>query len=167
MDGGDLYVVDQLGNVTRLDLADGARRWTTDTKALTTHAHPIRVNDAILVWNERARSSPSTGTPARSGPGAGRPGSRSGWPPPTAWSWSLQRLVTDDAFQAFRRRSHRPARPGAAGDLSATVPGNPSIPLGISHARHPKVATGHVPAVQLGRKVNNPREGNSAWLSSP
>ena len=35
-----------------------------------------------------------------------------------------------------------PHRPGVAGELSATVPVDPSIPLGNSHARHPKVASG-------------------------
>jgi outer membrane protein assembly factor BamB len=52
VDGDDLYVVDQLGDVTRLELADGTRRWTTDTKALEVYVRPLRVGDAILVWNE-------------------------------------------------------------------------------------------------------------------
>lgn len=53
VDDDDLYVVDQIGNVARIDLTDGRRRWSTDTKALQTHVHPIRVKDAILLWNER------------------------------------------------------------------------------------------------------------------
>ena len=52
VDRDDLYVVDQLGTVTRLDVADGRRRWATGTDAVETHVHPIRVDDAILVWNE-------------------------------------------------------------------------------------------------------------------
>jgi outer membrane protein assembly factor BamB len=53
LDGDDLYVVDQVGNVARIRFSDGERRWSTDTKALVTHAHPIRVDGAVLVWNER------------------------------------------------------------------------------------------------------------------
>ncbi|MGZ4737356.1 MAG: outer membrane protein assembly factor BamB family protein [Acidimicrobiia bacterium] len=52
VDGDDLFVVDQLGHVTRLDLVSGARKWVTDTKALEVYARPIRVDGAILVWNE-------------------------------------------------------------------------------------------------------------------
>ena len=40
VDGDDLYVVDQLGDVTRLDLADGTRRWATE------HAGPGGVRPA-------------------------------------------------------------------------------------------------------------------------
>jgi hypothetical protein len=47
-----VVVVDQLGHVTRLGLARGSRRWTTDTRALEVHAHPVRVRDAVLVGNE-------------------------------------------------------------------------------------------------------------------
>jgi outer membrane protein assembly factor BamB len=52
VDGEELFTVDQIGGVTRLGMGDGVRRWATDTKALSTHAHPIRVDDAILVGNE-------------------------------------------------------------------------------------------------------------------
>ncbi len=52
VDGDDLYVVDQLGDITRLDLADGTRRWATSTRALEVYVRPLRVDDAIVVWNE-------------------------------------------------------------------------------------------------------------------
>jgi len=52
VDGDEIFVVDQVGTVTRLALGDGARRWATDTKALEVYVEPIRVDDAILLWNE-------------------------------------------------------------------------------------------------------------------
>ena len=52
VDGDDLYVVDQLGDVVRLDLVDGSRRWSTDTKALEVYVRPLRVGDSVLIWNE-------------------------------------------------------------------------------------------------------------------
>jgi outer membrane protein assembly factor BamB len=48
-DGGDLYAVDQLTNVTRLDLASGERRWSTDAGGVTVIARPVRSGSAILI----------------------------------------------------------------------------------------------------------------------
>ncbi len=113
-DGGDLYVLDQLGTMTRLALADGHRRWATRTDALETHVRPIRVDDAILFWNEmgevvtldrrrgaiRARR-PATGLPI-------------GLAVTPRFVVVAQRLVSRDAIQAFDvdslvapARSHR------------------------------------------------------------
>jgi PQQ-like domain len=50
-DGSDLYVLDQLSNVTRLDLATGRRRWSTDTGSIAIQGSPARAGDAILVTN--------------------------------------------------------------------------------------------------------------------
>ena len=50
--GTDLFVVDQLGHLTRLDAASGARAWSTDTRALEVHARPLVVRDAVLVGSE-------------------------------------------------------------------------------------------------------------------
>jgi outer membrane protein assembly factor BamB len=50
--GTGLFVVDQLGHVTRLDAASGARVWSTNTRALDVHARPLAVRDAVLVGNE-------------------------------------------------------------------------------------------------------------------
>ncbi len=50
-DGRDLYVQDQLSNVTRLDLATGRRRWSTETGSISTQGTPARAGDAILVTN--------------------------------------------------------------------------------------------------------------------
>jgi outer membrane protein assembly factor BamB len=111
VDGDDLYVVDQLGDVVRLDLADGKRRWSTDTKALEVFVEPVRVDDAILIWNEagevvtldradgaiRARR-PAAGLPV----GLARAGSV---------VVVLQRLVDRNAMQAFAAdRLAAPAR---------------------------------------------------------
>lgn len=52
VDGRDVVVVDQLGTVARVRIADGATRWSTTTAGLTTYAQPLRVGDAILIWNE-------------------------------------------------------------------------------------------------------------------
>jgi len=101
VDGGDLYVVDQIGNVARIDVADGTRRWTTATKALTTHAHPIRVKDAVIVWNERSEVvtlDRDTGTIRARRLAAGLP---VGLAATDHLVVVLQRLVTDDALMAF------------------------------------------------------------------
>lgn len=50
-DGQALYVMDQLSHVTRLDLATGARRWSTDTGSIATDGSPRRAGRAILVTN--------------------------------------------------------------------------------------------------------------------
>ncbi len=101
LDGGDLFVVDQLGNVARLRFSDGRRRWSTDTQALQTHVHPIRVEDAIVVWNERGEVvtlDRETGAiRARRAP-AGLPVGLAG---ADGLVVVLQRLVRDDALQAF------------------------------------------------------------------
>ena len=111
MDGDDLYVVDQIGNVARIDLADGTRRWSTDTKALTTHAHPIRVNDAIIVWNERSEVvtlDRDTGAIRARRLPAGLP---VGLAATDHLVVVLQRLVRDDALLAFSAdRMAGPAR---------------------------------------------------------
>jgi outer membrane protein assembly factor BamB len=103
VDGGELFVVDQIGGATRLGLADGARRWESNTKALSIHAHPIRVDDAILVENGngevvtldretgevRARRRP-TGLPV-------------GLIATPRFVVVVQRLVRRDAIQAFAK----------------------------------------------------------------
>ncbi len=103
VDGRELVTVDQIGGVTRLGMADGVRRWETDTRALSTHAHPIRVDDAILVGNEngevvtldretgevRARRRP-TGLPV-------------GLIATSDLVVVVQRLVQRDAIQAFAK----------------------------------------------------------------
>jgi outer membrane protein assembly factor BamB len=103
VDGGELFVVDQVGGVTRLGLTAGERRWATDTRALSIHAHPIRVDDAILVENGngevvtldretgevRARRRP-TGLPV-------------GLIATPRFVVVVQRLVRRDAIQAFAK----------------------------------------------------------------
>lgn len=51
VDGNAVVVVDQLGNATRLDLADGQRRWSTDTGSVVVDGHPVRAGSAILFTN--------------------------------------------------------------------------------------------------------------------
>lgn len=51
VDGNALVVVDQIGNVTRLDLGTGARRWSTDTGSVVVDGHPVRAASAILFTN--------------------------------------------------------------------------------------------------------------------
>jgi outer membrane protein assembly factor BamB len=101
VDGGDLYVVDQIGNVARIDLADGTRRWSTDTEALTLYALPIRVRDAVIVWNERREVvtlDRATGKIRARRLAAGMP---VGLAVTEHLVVVLQRLVRDDALLAF------------------------------------------------------------------
>jgi outer membrane protein assembly factor BamB len=53
VDGAQIVTVDQRGTVVAVRTEDGRRRWATATDALTTYARPLRVRDAILLWNER------------------------------------------------------------------------------------------------------------------
>jgi outer membrane protein assembly factor BamB len=53
VDGDDIVTVDQEGTVAAVRSSDGARVWATATDALTTFARPIRVRDAVLVFNEQ------------------------------------------------------------------------------------------------------------------
>jgi outer membrane protein assembly factor BamB len=53
VDGDDIVTVDQEGTVAAVRSSDGARVWATATDALTTFARPIRVRDAVLIFNEQ------------------------------------------------------------------------------------------------------------------
>lgn len=101
VDGDDLYVVDQIGNVARIALTDGTRAWSTATLALVTHVHPIRVDDAVIVWNERSEVvtlDRATGAVRARRVPAGLP---VGLAATDHLVVVLQRLVRDDALQAF------------------------------------------------------------------
>jgi len=101
VDGADLYVVDRTGHVARIDLADGTRRWSTDTQALTLYAHPVRVRDTVLVWNERREVvtlDRATGAIRARRLAAGMP---VGLAVTEDLVVLLQRLVRDDALLAF------------------------------------------------------------------
>lgn len=52
VDGDDLYVLDQLGTITRLDLATGQRRWRTATGRPEIAARPVLAGGALLVPND-------------------------------------------------------------------------------------------------------------------
>jgi outer membrane protein assembly factor BamB len=52
VDGDRIVTVDQRGTVVAVRAEDGVREWATATDALTTYVRPIRVRDALLVWNE-------------------------------------------------------------------------------------------------------------------
>lgn len=53
VDGDGIVTVDQRGTVVAVRAGDGTREWATATDALTTYARPIRVRDAVLLWNEQ------------------------------------------------------------------------------------------------------------------
>jgi outer membrane protein assembly factor BamB len=53
VDGDDIVTVDQQGTVVAVRSSDGARQWAVATDALTTFARPIRVRDAVLIFNEQ------------------------------------------------------------------------------------------------------------------
>ena len=154
----------------RLALADGeATRWATAHQGAlgVRPADPGRRRHPDL-RTRTARSSPWTGSTgeirARRRP-AGLPvGLIAG---PVGRGRRPAARATSDAIQAFAARSAGRSGPERRMTSRLQFPGNPSIPLGNSHARHPKVASEARPEVRLGRKVNNPRKGNSAWPSSP
>jgi outer membrane protein assembly factor BamB len=52
VDGDAVVTVDRGGTVVAVRTDDGTREWATATGALTTYARPIRVRDAVLLWNE-------------------------------------------------------------------------------------------------------------------
>jgi outer membrane protein assembly factor BamB len=52
VDGDVLYVLDQLGTVSGLDLATGRRRWRTATGRPEIAARPVRTGTAVLVSND-------------------------------------------------------------------------------------------------------------------
>lgn len=101
VDGDELFVVDQVGDVSRLGLADGVRRWARRTRALSVYTEPIRVDDAILISNEAGEvvtlDRRSGRIRARRRP-AGLP---VGLAATSRWVIVVQRLVRHDAIQAF------------------------------------------------------------------
>jgi outer membrane protein assembly factor BamB len=111
VDGDDLYVSDQVGNVARIRLSDGKRHWSTATNALVTHIHPIRVGDAVIVWNETSEVTTldrETGAVRARRLPAGLP---VGLVAKGGLVLVLQRLVRDHALQAFSAAEvARPAR---------------------------------------------------------
>jgi outer membrane protein assembly factor BamB len=52
VDRDGIVTVDQRGTVVAVRADTGTRQWATATDALTTYARPIRVRDAVLLWNE-------------------------------------------------------------------------------------------------------------------
>jgi outer membrane protein assembly factor BamB len=52
VDGDDLYVLDQLGTVKRLDLTTGRQRWRTATGRPEIRARPVLAEGAVLVPND-------------------------------------------------------------------------------------------------------------------
>jgi hypothetical protein len=68
VDHGDLFMVDMVGHVLRIRMADGKRRWAMDTAAISNDAKPIRIGDAILFTNlqrEMIALVRATGAPRR------------------------------------------------------------------------------------------------------
>jgi outer membrane protein assembly factor BamB len=111
VDDGEVFVVDQLGGTTRLNLQTGEKRWATLTKALSVYTQPIRVDDAILISNENGEvitlDRESGEVRARRRP-AGLP---VGMIATGRSVVIVQRLVRRDAIQAFAaKRLTAPAR---------------------------------------------------------
>jgi outer membrane protein assembly factor BamB len=103
VDHGNLFMVDTVGHVMRIRMADGKRRWMLDTGALSIAAAPIRVDDAILFSNLQGEVI----TVGRdSGPfrGVTRPGgSPNALVATRRFVVVLQRQASRDTIQAFDR----------------------------------------------------------------
>lgn len=111
VDRGELFMVDTVGHVLRIRMADGKRRWMMDTKALSIDAKPIRVDDAILFTNlsgEIITLARATGGPRRLTQLAGAPTALIAT---RRFVVVLQRLRPTDTIEAFgRARLAAPAR---------------------------------------------------------
>ena len=191
VDGDRIVVVDGLGTVTALDRTTGRRRWSHDLPMPVFHGRPIAIGDALVLRTISGeihvldrRTGRHQGVFRVDGVGVGLGGGPAGLvfarsqvthpqvvglPPAMLTMRTPDRtppvLVPTPAGAPARARP--PAEVGETGpDYTARPTRDAGSPvLGISHARHPKVA----PVLRWCRSGGgiNPREGTSAWLSSP
>ena len=169
IDGRDVFLVDELGGVDRLDLGSGQRVWHRALGEAVLIARPVVVGDAVRSRSRRDRRGPRSGharSRDRPGPGAAhRVGQcRCEWSAAgISCSW---RNAWSSATRSRRMAPiGSPARPEVADESSATLLADPSVRVRdlarpSSHGRNRLLR-----APSHGRRTQ-PREGTSAWLSS-